>query len=156
MVLKINGEERNFNENISKSDGIYNPIMKLWHIIFCIIYFFLMGSYWYKIIIMLSLPILNVFVIKIFSSIKQNIFKKNGDEEYIRTYYPEIATILENNEVWTKFINGEYIEYKKDFVLDDIRFRKKENKWLIKISIIIFLLLTIIYILSLMFFYSRF
>jgi hypothetical protein len=135
MTVEINGKEHFFNDNAAKLDDKYNPIIRIWYYIFfginIVNIFLYVKNIHTNTEILFFLPFFHVFITYIFWIIKRVKASPNGDKEYIKTYYPDIAEKLrfgERNSIgWYKFLNGEYIEYDKDFIIDDIRVRKEEN-----------------------------
>jgi len=139
MIVEINGKEHFFNENKANLDKKFNPIVKIWYFIFCgicvlNIFFYLKGIH-RSMELLISIPFFHIFVTYIFWIIKWVKASPNGDHEYIKTYYPEIAKKLNiggrNSFAWMAFLNGEYLDYKIDLIMDDIRDRQDENNKLV-------------------------
>ena len=136
MLVKINDEERYFDDTEKKWDEKMSLIReKLYHISYVIniinVILYLVKIHDH-ILPLFLVPFCQVAVIAfVYSIIKIIASIKGGDKKYIKTYYPELAIKLSinggrNDFTWIAFINGKYIDYNKDTILDDIRIRRKE------------------------------
>ena len=98
MIVEINGKEHFFNDNVAKTDDKYNPIIRNWYYIFCginIVNIFLYIKHIHEIFeLLFILPFVHIFITYIFWIIKWIKANPDGDKEYIKTYYPDIANKL--------------------------------------------------------------
>jgi hypothetical protein len=148
MIVEIDGKEHFFDENKAIVDEKYNPIIKkLYYILFginilnIVLYIKNIHDNWFFPILF---PLFHTFIYFIFWIIKSTKTNSDGDNQYIITYYPDIAKKIyiyghRFPMEWKNFVDGEYIGYNKDFILDDIRDRHNENISLLTMPIKLFL-----------------
>ena len=152
MEVNINGEIHYFSDNVANIDNKYNKKIKLWYYIFCIINIINIFMYYKEIhkndYFLIVLPFFHIIFAWIILIIKWIKSTPDGDNQYIKTYYPEIAKKLKigsrNSIAWINFINGEYIDFEKDIIIDNIRERKEENNMLLLMPFVIGIIFCII------------
>jgi hypothetical protein len=153
MIVESNGINRIFNNNVEIFDNKYNPIIRIWYYIFCFInitnILLFMLNIHQIIEILIFLPFFHIFITYIFWLIKWLKIRPNGDYQYIKTYYPDLAKTLNidgrNTIAWINFWNGDYIDHEKDLIIDNIRERTEESS---KLAIFPFKLCIICVIIS--------
>jgi intracellular septation protein A len=138
-----NSIERLFNENDLLWDEKYFSIIKIWYFIFIIIC--LVNEYiYYKDFhdndaLLIMVPFFHILIPGIVYVLKEYLNTPHGDKEYLLNYYPEafkkmFFPLLSSGKYSTKvsggngfaiisFINGSYIKYGEDEIVDDIRER---------------------------------
>jgi hypothetical protein len=135
MLVKINDEERYFDDTEKKWGEKISPIREKCYYASYIINIINVILYLIKfhdnILLLMALPFCQLVIITFADLIIRIITSmKGGDKKYIKTYYPELAKKLNidyrNDFAWIAFINGKYVDYNKDIILDDIRVRRKE------------------------------
>ena len=146
MTVNVNGENRFFSDNVLKFDEKYDQKIKIWYFIFsCLnianIWLFIRGIHQLS-ELLFFLPFFHILIVFVYAIIRYIKLKPNGDELYIKTYYPAVARTLQIDEykytlAWHNFEAGDYIDSGKDPIIDNIRERLDERKVLFRFPIIL-------------------
>ena len=136
MVVNINVKEHFYNDNVAQLDDKWNQKIKIWYYIFIGINVLNLLLYINRVHpfhgLLIGLPFFHIFLTYIFWIVRAAKKNPNGDRQYIERYYPEVAKKLkfeERNSIgWMEFLAGEYIDFNKDIIIDNIRERTDENR----------------------------
>ncbi|GMO28162.1 MAG: hypothetical protein Ta2B_08810 [Termitinemataceae bacterium] len=165
MIVNINNEERIFDDTYAKWINKFYQGTKIWYMLFCFlcilhICIWLKYSYEDDGVFLIMIPFFHIFVGAVLS-ILATLKKPNGDNEYIKNYYPEIASKIQletgkkNNFAVLAFLNGSYIDFGTDIIIDEIRDRKSLLKKIIIIPFVICIINAIVTIFAVVIVYKK-